>query len=209
MTKHYRPKVKIPCCVCGSMFDAVRSKAKKGVSTCCSKSCRGRKAASMQSSKGRPKKHGACSGGVLSPLYRRWSSMKARCHSKTCSKYGRYGARGIQVCDEWRNSFASFEEWAVGNGFQENLQLDRIDNSKGYSPSNCRWVSCIQNQANRDRSLIFPSGETTAEVAKRLGMAPNSIRERLKRGMSKEQAMTLNPVPNGFARKTFKITDKQ
>lgn len=131
--------------------------------------------------------------------------MKARCHSESCAKFGRYGARGITVCKEWRDSFATFEKWALTNGFKPTLQLDRINNNKGYSPKNCRWITCMENQANRRNSLIFPSGETTSQVAARLGMSPNSIRERLKRGMTFEQAMKLKPVPNGYARKTFKL----
>lgn len=205
MKKYTRPQIKIKCSVCGIMFQAERSKAINGTRKCCSMSCRGRKAASCQEKTGRSPVHGGCAGGVLSPLYRRWSGIKARCHSTANAKYGTYGARGIAMCTEWRESFSEFRNWAMENGFKPNLQIDRIDNNKGYCPSNCRWVTQLQNQANRRRSIIFPSGETTAEVAKRLGMSPNSIRERLRRGMTKTQAMTIKPVPNGYARTSFNL----
>lgn len=202
---HRRPQATTTCVVCHKAFQAERSKIAKGKRTCCSKSCRGRIAVSKQTNGGRKPTHGGCVGGKLTPLYSRWSSMKARCHSSTCQKYGRYGARGITMCKEWRDSFRAFERWSLENGFLPELQIDRINNDRGYSPKNCRWITGIENQANRHNSLIFPSGETTAQVAARLGMSPNSIRERLKRGMTPEQAMTLQPVPNGYERKTFKL----
>jgi hypothetical protein len=205
MTSHKRPQATMNCLVCNKSFQADRSKVLRGTRKCCSISCRGRVAASKQINGGRKPKHGGCVNGRLSPLYKRWSSMKSRCHSEACAKFGRYGARNIRVCKKWRDSFKAFEEWSRANGFRPELQLDRKDNNKGYSPTNCRWVTCIENQANRHNSLIFPSGETTAQVADRLGMSPNSIRERLKRGMTPEQAMTLKPVPNGYERKTFNL----
>lgn len=205
MKNYKRPQSSAICPVCGKVFTAERSKIARGTRTVCSISCRGRLAVSKQKNGGRKPSHGGCVNGLLSPLYRRWSAMKARCHSTSCVKYGRYGARGITVCEEWRNSFKEFETWALGHGFREDLQIDRIDNEKGYSPENCRWVTCLQNQANRHNSIIFPSGETTAQVGERLGLSPNSIRERLRRGMTLEQAMTIPPVPNGIKRKTFKL----
>lgn len=200
-----RPTATAICKVCGNEFTAERSKILSGARTLCSKSCRGRLAAFLQTNGGRHPNHGACVGGTTSPLYRRWAAMKARCHSKSSLKFGRYGARGITVCDEWRNSFNSFKEWSLNNGFHQSLQIDRINNDLGYSPENCRWVSCLVNQSNRSNSIIFPSGETTQEVADRLGLTPNAIRSRLKKGMSMEKAMSLPPVPNGNARKDFKL----
>lgn len=150
-------------------------------------------------------KHGGCRGGKLTPLYRRWAGMKVRCHSESSVAYGSYGARGIRVCEEWRNSFASFESWALKSGFSQSLQLDRIDNDRGYSPDNCRWVTSERNCANRRRSVILPSGETTSQVAVRLGLSPQAIRHRLKKsGISPYIAGSLPKVPNGGMRKHFK-----
>lgn len=192
------------CIVCGDYFSAERSKIARGARTCCSKSCRGKRAAALQDNGGRKPTHGGCVGNVLTPLYRRWSGIKARCHSKHSLKYGSYGARGIKMCRIWLASFSAFRNWSLANGFKKELQIDRINNNKGYSPGNCRWVSCLKNQANRRNSIVFPSGETTAEVAARLKMSSNGIRQRLASGMSKEAAMRTKYTPNGSKRKYFR-----
>lgn len=85
-------------------------------------------------------------------LYTRWRNMKKRCYNTKSPCYKWYGAKGIEVCEEWRKNFASFESWAVANGFNNRLHLDRIDRSKHYEPSNCRWVSqsCNSRKANID-----------------------------------------------------------
>lgn len=74
-------------------------------------------------------------------LYRIWHNMKSRCYCKSFSRYKYYGGRGITVCEEWKNDFKAFRQWAIANGYQDDLQIDRIDNSGNYEPSNCRWVS--------------------------------------------------------------------
>ncbi len=84
-------------------------------------------------------------------------AMVHRCHSPSVAKYKNYGARGISVCDEWRKSFQSFKKWAIEAGYSEGLQIDRIDNFGDYSPGNCRWVTCKQNNRNR-RTTILVSG---------------------------------------------------
>lgn len=65
-------------------------------------------------------------------------NMKTRCYNKSSNKYHAYGARGIKVCDEWKNSFKKFKEWALSNGYGDNLTIDRINNDGNYEPSNCR-----------------------------------------------------------------------
>lgn len=153
---------------------------------------------------GRPPLHGAAAGGKVSRLYRIWSGMKCRCHTSTSMHYPRYGARGIVVCERWRNSFVCFERWALEHGYSDTLQIDRIDNSCGYTPDNCRWVTPLINCANRRRSIILPTGETTFEAAKRLGVTPQAIRYRLKIGMSPSEVADLAKIPNGGMRKYFR-----
>ncbi len=153
--------------------------------------------------------HGHAMNGKPSTLYQRWCSMKSRCYGKTNSNYHKYGARGITVCAAWKSSFASFRDWALANGFSPELQIDRFPNREGnYEPENCRWVTCEQNLANRKNSLIFPSGETSAQVATRLGMSISSIQHRLYRGMTMREAMTTPKVPRG-QRHTFKRRARQ
>ena len=81
-------------------------------------------------------------------LHNRWKSMKQRCLNTNCKAYKNYGARGIKICDEWLE-FNNFYNWSINNGYDEKLELDRIDNDKDYSPSNCRWVTPLINNHNR------------------------------------------------------------
>jgi hypothetical protein len=82
-------------------------------------------------------------------FYKRWFSLIQRCEYKSSPNYKNYGARGIKVCEEWRNSFISFYNWAVNNGYQPGLDCDRINNDGDYSPENCRWVTRSENNRNR------------------------------------------------------------
>ena len=81
--------------------------------------------------------------------------MKVRCYYTKQVYYKRYGGRGIKVCEEWKNSFESFHEWAIHNGYKEGLSLDRIDNDGNYEPSNCRWVSMKRQNRNRCNNVIL------------------------------------------------------
>lgn len=90
-------------------------------------------------------------------LYAVWKSMKQRCSDPLSNDFDRYGGRGITVCDEWLNDFQAFYDWAMANGYDENAAhgqctIDRIDNDKGYSPDNCRWVDMITQRNNRSDS---------------------------------------------------------
>ena len=84
-------------------------------------------------------------------LYRIWLNMKNRCNNPKFKQYDRYGGRGIKVCDLWSKDFMSFYEWAMNNGYEDTLTIDRIDNDKGYSPNNCRWVTKAENNKNRGK----------------------------------------------------------
>ena len=89
--------------------------------------------------------HGKCKTRV----YRIFYGMKDRCYNTKNEKYHLYGARGIEVCDEWKNDFQAFYNWSMANGYSDDLSIDRIDNDKGYSPDNCRWATVTEQNRNR------------------------------------------------------------
>ena len=96
-------------------------------------------------------KHGMARNGKRHPIYDIWTNMKDRCYNPNFKQFKDYGGRGITVCEEWQE-FIPFMEWATKNGYKRELQIDRIDNSKGYSPSNCRFATRSQNQRNMRRN---------------------------------------------------------
>ncbi len=82
-------------------------------------------------------------------LYKKWKAIKGRCYDKNNSSYTNYGKRGIKVCKKWKNDFKKFYNWAIENGWKEELQIDRIDNNGDYRPSNCRFVTLQENLKNK------------------------------------------------------------
>ena len=106
-------------------------------------------------------------------LYNIHQGIKARCFKPACPAYKNYGGRGITMCDEWKKYFMSFYQWAVQNGYKDNLTIDRINNDGDYCPDNCRWVDHkTQGRNTRANHLLTYNGETHClkEWAEKIGI---------------------------------------
>ncbi len=126
-------------------------------------------------------------------LYSIWTNMKTRTSNPKCTEADRYINKGITLCDEWKNSFLSFYEWSMANGYADNLSIDRIDNSKGYSPENCRWATRKEQNRNKDNlKYIEYQGErhSVVEWSEILNINYGTLRGRLLKGWDIERAFT-------------------
>ncbi|WP_051986904.1 hypothetical protein [Clostridium celatum] len=118
-------------------------------------------------------------------LYGRWVMMKQRCYNPNNKDYYNYGARGIKVCNEWRNNYLNFHNWAYTNGYNDKFSIDRINVNGDYEPDNCRWVD-NNVQANNKSCTIFVDYEginiTLTELSKLTGIRRETLEMRYIRG---------------------------
>lgn len=119
-------------------------------------------------------------------IYKIYQHMKERCYNSNSESYNRYGGRGIKICDEWIKSYKAFNEWAMSNGYRDDLSIDRIDVNGNYEPSNCRWATNKEQQNNkRNNFYIEYKGErkTLQQWSEEYGLCPDTIKRRLNRGI--------------------------
>lgn len=124
-------------------------------------------------------------------IYKIWSDMRNRCSNKNNKAYKYYGERGIKVDSIWDKEFQPFYDWAMANGYKENLTIDRIDVNGNYEPSNCRWISQQKQMRNhRKNHLITYKDEThcIADWAEKFNIPYSTFRKRIADGMSIEEA---------------------
>lgn len=130
-------------------------------------------------------------GESTTRLCRIWAYMKARCSSPKNKDYKYYGAKGVKVCEDW-NDYDTFKKWALDNGYQENLTIDRIDTNGNYEPSNCRWTTRKVQANNTTRNhYVTHNGvtKTISEWAEELKVSQRTIYYRIQNGLTDEEAI--------------------
>lgn len=121
------------------------------------------------------------------PVYRLWKGLRQRCFNPNSLAFHNYGGRGITLCEEWKNSAESFCEWALENGYQSGLSIDRIDVDGNYEPNNCRFVDrSVQNNNRRDNIYVNYENEriTIKQLADRTGVEYRVLLSRYNRNPS-------------------------
>ncbi len=130
-------------------------------------------------------------GGAHTRLHTIWKEMRQRCTNPHTTNYKNYGGRGIIICEEW-NDFSKFREWAINNGYADDLSIDRIDVNGNYEPQNCRWSTDKEQSRNkRDTLTICYKGKQTPiiQVAEEIGIKYGTLRRRIINGWSDERAI--------------------
>lgn len=149
-----KPSIKWVCkCDCGEIREVFGHSLRSGVSVSCG--CLHKERVS-ETSKYAHRTH----GNSRSRLYGIWRGMIDRCYYPSHNRYHVYGARGIRICDEWRNDFPAFRDWAMANGYDPKAKrgectIDRIDVDGNYEPSNCRWVDMKTQVQNKQEAGEF------------------------------------------------------
>lgn len=140
-------------------------------------------------------KHGNKMRNSHDRLYSIWLDMRRRCRDTKRNSAKNYINKGIKVCEEW-NDFKVFKEWAIKNGYQDDLTIERKNNNKNYCPENCTWIPKSEQSKNRDSNhyLTFNNEtKTLSDWARETGINRTTITSRLRNGWSIEKALTTKP----------------
>ena len=136
-------------------------------------------------------------------IYSIWNKMKERCYKENTKDYKNYGARGISVCNEWLNSFEAFKKWALNNGYQDNLTIERKDLNGDYNQNNCIWITIQEQQKNKRPSISkFINkrlDKPIKELAKEKNLSASLVYKRLAMGWSLEKSLN---TPKGKYRES-------
>lgn len=132
-------------------------------------------------------------GLSYSRLSRILRNIKQRCYNTNNPRFNVYGAKGITICDEWKNDFMSFYTWAMENGYRDDLTIDRIDVNGNYEPKNCRWISNQEQQFNKNTNVNITYNNKTQCIklwSIETGIPAKAISWRLKHNWSVERTLT-------------------
>lgn len=153
-------------------------------------------------------KHGEKAYRRETRLYNIWKCMKARCDNPNLHTYQNYGAKGVTYDAAW-DEFVTFRDWAMNNGYNDALTLDRIDTRGNYEPNNCRWVNYIvqeNNKTNNHTLQISDEEHTLAKWERIMNLPVGIISRRLRDGWGKEDAV-MKPLQKRFVKKEDKVTE--
>ena len=140
------------------------------------------------------KKSNAIHGMYNTRLYNTWQNIKSRCYYNKNINYKNYGQRGIAVCDEWKDDFHAFYDWAMSHGYIDTLTIDRIDVNGNYEPNNCRWITHKEQQQNKQNTIKYTINNEThclKEWCCICGVKYTTVRSRIKRGYTIYKALEL------------------
>lgn len=167
-------------CKCGNEVECYQYNLQRGTSTSCG--C-------LRSFYAKQSRN--CHGESKGTLYKKWSSIKARCYNEKSPNYRNYGGRGIKMCDDWLE-FWTFREWAYENGYSEKLTLERIDVNGDYKPENCTWITMEEQQNNKRRSVFIEYNgyrKTVSQWAREVGISKEALMYRYKAGWTAEECL--------------------
>ena len=134
-------------------------------------------------------------------LYRIWRGMVDRCTRPNFRQWKDYGGRGITVCNEWRNDYQNFKQWAYSNGYDDNLTIDRKNNDGNYEPSNCRWIPFEEQMNNRRTNHLLSLNGKTQSMKKwsnEIGINYGTLKSRIKSGWPIERALKDPVIKHGY-----------
>ena len=137
-------------------------------------------------------------GKTKTRLFNIWTGMKNRCYNPNKREFEKYGGRGITICEAWRTDFMAFYKWAIKNGYNDKLSIDRIDNDKEYSPENCRWADAETQTLNRSiTKFIEIDGQkyTVPQLAKMFGINKDCLYSRARKN-GYTSAILVKPTRN-------------
>lgn len=133
-------------------------------------------------------------------LYGIWHSMKKRCNNPNEPAYPCYGGRGIKICEEWQNDFVKFKDWALANGYKDDLTIERIDVNKGYTPENCKWATYLEQARNKRNSIraydALGNKRNIRDIVDGKQISYDTIKTRMRKGWDFEDAIRIPKMTN-------------